>query len=135
MPPGQHAPAVIVLLTDGVSNTGPMPLDIVDQAVDRGVRVYTVGVGSQEGAVLRMEGFAMRVRLDDDTLKRIAQRTDGRYFKAESETDLSHIYENLSTNLVLKAEQTELTAFVTAFAALLLLIAGVLSLLWFNRLP
>ncbi len=77
----------------------------------------------------------MRVRLDEDTLKHIAGKTDGSYFKADSESDLRDIYGNLGTHLVFKPEQTELTAFFTGFAAVLLLVAGMLSLLWFNRLP
>jgi len=132
--PGSY-PALIVLLSDGQSNTGLPPLDIVNQASDRGVRVYTVGVGSPEGTVLRTEGFAIRVRLDEDTLKRIAQQTDASYFKADNETNLLNIYENLGTRLVFKAEQTELTAWFTGMAAVLLTIAGILSLVWFHRLP
>ncbi len=135
VPQGTYAPAVVVLLSDGVSNTGPRPLDIVAQASNRGVRIYTVGVGSPEGAVLRTDGFSMRVRLDEETLKSIADKTGAQYFKADTETDLRNIYENLSTRLVFKAEQTELTAMFTGFAVLLLLIAGTLSLLWFSRLP
>ncbi|MDO8567910.1 MAG: VWA domain-containing protein [Dehalococcoidales bacterium] len=135
VPRGNYAPAIIVLLTDGASNTGPRPLEAAAQAADKGVRVFTVGVGSPQGAVLRTEGFAMRVRLDEDTLKQIAERTGGSYFKAESETDLSQIYENLSTHLVFQIEKSELTVWFTGFAALVLLVAGALSLLWFNRLP
>lgn len=134
-PRGTYAPAVIVLLSDGVSNTGPLPLDAVVQASNRGVRVYTVGVGKPEGTILRLNGYSMRVRLDEATLKRIAEKTDANYFKAESETDLSNIYENLGTHLVFKAEQTEITAGFTGLAAVFLLTAGTLSLLWFNRLP
>ena len=133
--PGSFTTAVVVLLSDGVSNTGPRPLDSAQQAADRGVRVYTVGVGSPEGAVLNLQGYSMRVRLDEETLKRIAEKTDAQYFKAESETDLGKVYADLATRLVLKPEQTELTAWFTAAAALLLLVAGTLSLLWFNRLP
>lgn len=133
--PGSFATAVIILLSDGVSNTGPRPLEAVDQAANRGVRVYTVGVGSPEGAILNLQGYSMRVRLDEETLKRIAEKTDAQYFKAQSETDLSKVYEDLATRLVLKPEQTELTAWFTAAAAVLLLVAGTLSLLWFNRLP
>jgi Ca-activated chloride channel family protein len=73
--------------------------------------------------------------LDEETLKRIAEKTDAKYYKADNETDLRQIYQNLGTQLVFKPEQTELTAAFTAFAAILLIIAGVLSLLWFNKLP
>ena len=126
---------MVVLLSDGESNTGPPPLDVVNQATDRGIRVYTVGIGSPEGVVLRAGGFAIRVRLDEDTLKRIAQQTDGSYYKADNETDLSKIYENLSTSLIFEPKRTELTAWFTGLAALLLVVGVTLSLLWFNRLP
>ena len=135
VPRGTYAPAVVVLLSDGVSNTGPRPLEVADQASDRGVRVYTVGIGSPEGTVLRFEGYSMRVRLDEETLKGMAEKTDASYFKADSETDLQEIYKDLSTALVFRPEQTELTVAFTGLAAALLLIAGTLSLLWFNRLP
>jgi len=128
-------PAVIILLSDGASNTGPRPLEIIGQAADRGVRVYTVGLGSQEGTIIRADGFAIRVRLDEETLKRIAQETGAQYFKAESETDLSDVYGDLGTRLVFKPQQTEVTALFTAAAMVFLLIAGTLSLLWFHRLP
>lgn len=134
VPRGSY-PAIIVLLSDGQSNTGPRPLDVVERAANRGVRVYTVGMGSTQGTVLRSEGFSVRVRLDEETLKRIAEETDASYFKADNETDLHNIYENLGTRLVLKAEQTELTAWFTGLAAVLLAVAGMLSLFWFSRLP
>jgi Ca-activated chloride channel family protein len=135
VPRGTFAPAAIVLLSDGQNNTGPSPLDVIQQAMNRGVRIYTVGVGSPAGTILRTEGRSMRVRLDEDTLKRIAEDTGGTYVRADSETDLRDIYENLSTTLIMKPEQTELTAIVTGGAIVLLLISGVLSMLWFNRLP
>ncbi len=135
LPPGEYAPALVVLLSDGESNVGPNPLDVVDQAANRGVRIYTVGLGSPEGTVLRVQGRSVRVRLDEETLKSIAQSTQGRYYKADTETNLRDIYENLGTRLVFKAEKTELTAVSTGVATVFLLIAGGLSLLWFNRLP
>jgi Ca-activated chloride channel family protein len=50
VPQGAYAPDIIVLLTDGVSNTGPLPLEAAQQAVDRGVRVYTIGFGTANGS-------------------------------------------------------------------------------------
>lgn len=132
---GSYAPAAMVLLSDGQSNAGPRPLDVSRQATNRGVRIYTVGVGSPEGTVLRVEGRSVRVRLDEETLKAIADETDGTYFKADSETDLREIYEGLSSDLVFTTEKTELTFIFTGVAGVFLLGAGVLSLLWFNRLP
>jgi Ca-activated chloride channel homolog len=133
--PGSYTSAVIILLSDGVSNTGPDPLEAVVEASHRGVRVYTVGMGSPEGSVLRIEGYSVRVMLDEATLKEIALETAALYFKAESETDLSNIYGDLSTRVVFKPQQTEITALFTGLAVALLLTAGVLSLLWLNRVP
>jgi Ca-activated chloride channel homolog len=135
VPKGQYASALVVLMTDGENNQFPPPLDIVDQVVNRGIRVYTVGVGSPEGTVLHIRGRSIRTRLDADTLKRIAELTDGVYYQASTETDLRTIYENLSSGLVLRSQRTEITALLTGIAAALLLCAGILSLLWFNRLP
>ncbi|MCX6030298.1 MAG: VWA domain-containing protein [Chloroflexi bacterium] len=135
LPKGVYEPAIIVLLSDGESNRGPRPLDVVEQVAARGIRVYTIGVGSVAGVVLRNQGRSMRVRLDEATLKAVATATDGEYFNASTEKDLHSIYENLSTHLVFKKQQTEITALFTGAAVVLLLIAGTLSLLWFNRLP
>lgn len=135
VPRGQHAPAIVVLLSDGESNVGPRPVDVLEQVANRGVRVYTVGLGSPEGVVLNVQGRNVRVRLDEQVLKRIADETDGDYFRADTEANLKSVYENLSTQLVFKPEQMELTALLTGVASILMLIAGTLSLLWFNRLP
>lgn len=50
VPHGAYAPDIIVVLTDGVSNTGPLPTDAAQQAADRGVRVYTIGFGTANGS-------------------------------------------------------------------------------------
>ncbi len=133
VPKGTYSPAIIVLLSDGENNQFPPPLDIIDQVVDRGVRVFTVGLGSQEGIVLSNHGRSMRTRLDEQTLKKIAGQTDGQYFLASNEEDLRTIYANLGSQLVFRTEQQEITAELAAIAILLLLCAGALSLLWFNR--
>jgi Ca-activated chloride channel homolog len=135
VPKGVYEPAVVVLLTDGESNQGPPPLTIVDQIAARGIRVYTVGIGSVEGTVLRTQGRAIRTRLDEKTLKAVAEATDGTYFNATTEKDLQVIYQNLSTQLVFRKQQSEVTAVFTALAVALSLIGGILSLMWFNRLP
>lgn len=135
MPRGTFAPGIVVLLSDGESNVGPAPLSIIDQAANRGVRVYTVGLGSPEGVVLKVQGRSVRVRLDEATLKKIADDTRADYFQASNESDLKSIYNNLSTSLVFETKQTELTAYVTASATIFFLLAGALSLMWFNRLP
>ena len=97
--------------------------------------MFTVGVGSPGGAVIGIQGRSIRVRLDEATLKRIAEKTGATYSKADSETDLRDVYRQLSTRLVMERERTEITALLTAAAAVILLVGAVLSLLWLGRIP
>lgn len=131
--PGSHSSAAIILLTDGQTTTGPDPIEAAKVAADRGVRVYTVGVGTEHGQIVRGDGWSMHVRLDEETLKTIAKVTKGEYFHAGSATDLKRVYQTLNSRLVLEKKATEVTALFSATAALLALGAGLLSLLWFNR--
>jgi Ca-activated chloride channel family protein len=135
LPKGEYAPAIIVLMTDGENNLPPEPLEVAPQAVQRGIRVFTVGVGSPDGAILKIQGRSVRTRLDEATLKRIAEMTDGEYYNASTETDLKKVYENLGTNVVQRTEQTEITAYFTGVAIALTMLGGLLSLFWFSRLP
>ena len=135
VPGAAKASASIILLTDGQNNQFPPPLAIVDQAISRGIRVYTVGVGTPAGAVLSLEGRSIRTALDETTLKQIAEDTDAQYFLATSDADLKKVYENLSTELVLRTQKTEVTALFTLVAAVFSIVASAFSLLWFNRLP
>jgi Ca-activated chloride channel family protein len=134
VPPGSYNSAVIILLTDGQRTTGPDPIEIAKLAADRGVRVYTVGFGTTSGEVIGFEGWSFRVRLDEETLKTIATMTHGEYFHAGSAADLKKVYETLNSRLSLERKETEVTALFAAAAALLTLLAGLLSLLWFNRI-
>jgi len=136
-PPGGtlNAPATIILLSDGQNNQFPAPLQIIGEAISRGIRVYTVGVGSAQGTILRLQGRQIRTRLDEATLKQIAELTEAEYFNASSSADLREVYEKLSTQLVLREQKTEVTSYLTAIAAVLSILAGAFSLLWFNRLP
>ena len=134
VPPGSYKSAVVILLTDGQTTTGPDPVDAARLAAERGVRVFTVGVGTPDGQILTGEGWSIRVRLDEDALKVIADMTRGEYFFAGNAPDLKKIYEGLNSKLVLEKKETEVTALFTGIAAALTLLAAALSLLWFNRL-
>lgn len=133
VPPGSYQNGAIVLLSDGRRTTGPDPLDAAKMAADRGVRVYTVGFGTPEGASIGFGGWSIYVRLDEETLKAIAEITKGEYFYAGTADDLKKVYERLSSRVILEKKETEITALVTAGAALLMLLAAGLSVLWFNR--
>ncbi len=135
MPKGTYTNAVIVMLTDGENNAPPDPLDAAQVAADRGVRIYTVGIGSAAGTTLHINGFTVHTQLNEPMLQQIAALTGGMYYNAENEQDLHTIYDNLSPQLVIKPEKTEVTAIFAGIGILGLLIGGTISLLWFGRLP
>ena len=125
----------IVLMSDGQSNMGPDPLAMANIAAEHGVRIFTVGVGTPEGATLSSNGWSMRVRLDEDTLKKIATTTRADYYRAGDAAALKKIYSKLSSKLVLEKRQTmEVSALFAALGAALALCAALLSLSWFNRI-
>ena len=134
VPPGSYTSAAIILLTDGQTTTGPNPIEAARMAADRGVRVFTVGIGTPNGEILGSEGWSMRVRLDEESLKTIANVTHGEYFYASNAMDLKKVYESLNTRLALETRQTEVTALLAAAAAVITLLAAFLSMLWFNRI-
>ena len=133
VPPGSYTSAAIILLSDGQTTTGPNPIEAARMAADRGVRIYTVGIGTPNGEILGSEGWSMRVRLDEESLKTIANVTHGEYFYASNAKDLKKVYESLNTRLALETRQTEITALLAAAAAVITLLAAFLSMLWFNR--
>jgi Ca-activated chloride channel family protein len=131
--PGSFSSAAIILLTDGQTTSGPDPVDAARLAAARGVRVFTVGVGTPNGQIVTGEGWSMRVRLDEEPLKLIADLTRAEYFYAGSAVDLKKIYESLTSRFVLERKETEITAIFSALAAAAVLLSATLSLLWFNR--
>ncbi len=134
LPPGSNTNAVIILLTDGQATTGPDPVEAARKAAERGVRVFTVGLGSREGTIVGFGGRSMRVQLDEEGLQKIADITRGQYFRANTAADLKTIYKSLNTQLIMETKKTEITAFFSAAAAVFALLAAGLSLLWFNRI-
>ncbi|HET6262520.1 MAG TPA: VWA domain-containing protein [Chloroflexia bacterium] len=135
VPKGTYTSAVIVLLTDGENNQEPDPLEAAQAAADRGVRIHTVGVGSTAGATLRIEGFSVRSRLDEETLQRISEMTGGTYYNAANEEDLHAIYDNLDPELAIKPQKMEMTSLFAGAGILILILGSTLSLLWLGRLP
>jgi Ca-activated chloride channel homolog len=133
VPPGSYNSAAVIMLTDGQRTTGPDPLDAAKMAAERGIRVYTVGIGTTSGEVIGFEGWSMRVRLDEETLKNISVLTQGEYFYAGTAEDLKKVYESLSSRMVVERKETELSAFFAGFGALLAVLAAGLSVWWFGR--
>jgi Ca-activated chloride channel homolog len=134
VPPGSYGSAVIVLLTDGTNTSGPDPVEAAKTAADRGVRVYTVGIGTASGTTVTMEGWSMNVRLDEATLKQVAGITRAEYFFTTDAGELKRIYDTLNSRFVMEKKETEITVFFSAAATLLGLLAAALSVLWFRRI-
>jgi Ca-activated chloride channel homolog len=147
VPKGAYAPDIIVLLTDGVATTGMPPLDAAQQAADRGLRVYTIGFGTENGSPQFADpggfgggrgggqfGRGFRRGIDEDTLKQIADMTGGRYYAASSASELLKVFQSLPTSLITKHEVTEISVAFAAGGALLVALALALALRW-NPLP
>jgi len=148
--PGQFAPHIIVLLTDGASNTGPSPQLAAQQAAARGIRVYTIGFGTEQGGEMPNcnpgyvgreppGGFGMgggmawgqfRRGIDEETLKQVAAMTSAQYYPAESLEELLQAFRDVPTQLIAKYETMEISAVFVALAALLAGLAFVLALRW-----
>jgi Ca-activated chloride channel family protein len=132
-PQGWYPSAVIVLFSDGENNEVPDPLFVTDLAVDLGVRVYTVGVGSKEGTTINVDGMSIHTQLDEAILSQIASTSGGRYYFSGDEEELDRIYNDLEPTLSIKPEELELTSLFAGFGLLTFLIGGALSFLWFGR--
>jgi Ca-activated chloride channel family protein len=156
VPRGAYAPAIIVVLTDGASNTGPVPVEAAQEAAARGVRVYTIGFGTEDPNSERPPcgfnlignepseapgfggtfggggggGGGFRRAIDEDTLIAVAEATGGTYYPAESAAELHEVFVNLPTNLITKSEIMEISVIFVAAAAVLIALAILLAQAW-----
>jgi Ca-activated chloride channel family protein len=151
-PAAEFVPHIIVLLTDGASNAGPFPLIAAEQAAMRGIRVYTIGYGTTNGNSI-MDcgsnfsgdpfggggfgpifggggGGGFRRDIDEDTLRQVADLTGGEYYAATSAGELEDVLQNLPTYVIITEQTIEISAFFTAIAAFLAILAMIFSLLW-----
>jgi Ca-activated chloride channel family protein len=154
VPKGAYAPAIIILLTDGVSNVGPLPMDAAQQAADRGIRVYTIGFGTDANESIpncgrgsqgggnafgngggnpfggggNLGGF--RRGIDEETLKQVADLTGGAYYPAASANELQKVFQNLPIYLITQHETMEISVAFTALGVFLAALAILLSFAW-----
>ncbi len=151
LPEGQYVPAIIVLLTDGVSTTGIHPLEAAIMAQQRGVRVYTIGFGTTNNTSPMDCSFSspysfdqfggsqffggggggqFRREIDEETLRMVSGMTGGEYHLAESAAELQKIFDSLPTQIFTVTETTEISVFFVLFAAAFILLAIALALIW-----
>lgn len=155
---GLFQPDIVVLLTDGSSNHGADPLVAAQAALDRGIRVYTIGFGTQEDATFvctqaQLGGIgyasafggsgtlvesgagsapddAFRIALDEETLRSVATLTEGEYYFAESAEELLDVFAEVPSHLDTINALTEVSAIFTGFGAVLLAAAFLVSQRW-----
>lgn len=132
---GRNVPATILVLSDGETNRGVPSADAALAARELEVPVYSIGVGTEEGVLARDGDQLIRIRLNRAELETLAQATGGRYFESTTSESLEEVYRNMGSSLGFREERKELTAQVAALAAVFLVAAAALSLLWFQRLP
>ena len=133
--PGSYPSAAIILLTDGRRTTGIDTLEAAKMAADRGVRIHVVGLGSaSDSTAATGEGLPIYLQLDEPTLREVARMTGGEYHHAGTAEKLRSVYETLGSRMAVETRETELTGLLSLAAALFMLGAGVLSVVWFRRL-
>jgi Ca-activated chloride channel family protein len=157
VPDGEFAPAIIVLLTDGRSNAGPEPLEAAQQAIDRGLRVYTIGFGTADGGERSPDcaprfigreprdlgfgggfgsGFGgggggnFRRAIDEETLRDVAELTVGEYHLAEDADQLNRVFADLPTALIVRQEVVEVSVAFVGLGGLLAAAALLLGRAW-----
>ena len=133
--PMENESAVIVLLTDGENNMEPDPIEAAQFAADRGIQIHTIAIGSVEGTVVTVNGITVFTQVNEEGLQQISELTGGLYFNAQNEEELAEVYESIEPNFVFDPEETEVTAVFAGISILILLFGGMLSLLWFSRVP
>lgn len=158
-PVEDYQPDIIVLLTDGANTAGQRPLDAAQQAAGRGIRVYTIGFGTENPGQMVCSpqqiggsgyegwggfgggggwggggGYPRYLLLDEPTLEGMAELTGGEYYRAESAEQLLDVFLNLPSQVVLQKQTTEISVLFSSLGAILLTLAVALSLAWFGRL-
>ncbi|NBQ81321.1 MAG: VWA domain-containing protein [Betaproteobacteria bacterium] len=126
--PGSRENAVLVLLADGDSNFGPPPLDMAAIARAWGLRIYCIGIGTPAGVIVRSEGVAARVRLEDKTLRAVALATGAEYFAVDEQPAVKRIFGSLSGRIGLKKKkQIEVTHWFAVLGSLLMMAGALLN--------
>jgi Ca-activated chloride channel homolog len=153
---GGFVPDIVVLLTDGANTRGIAPLDAVPFAVERRVRIYTIGFGTSQPTALactaeQLGGDTQRfgapgtgfgpgggfggggrspLRADNATLEQVAERTGGMFYSAQDAPQLRRVFTDLPKDVTVQKEPREVTAPFVALGALLAAVAVGASIKW-----
>ena len=128
---------IIILMTDGVNNAGFLdPKTAAEIAADLGIKVYTIGIGTNGNALFPYDyapngGFLykmMPVQIDEQLMKQIAQKTGGKYFRATDNSGLERIYKEINKLEKTKVDELKFVNYDEKFHPLVWL-AGLLLLI------
>ncbi len=133
---GDTPPARIVLMSDGETTVGRADEDAIEAAQQAGIAVSTIAFGTDRGEILLPEeDIIFPVPVNRDKLQVIADSTGGQFFAASSTSELAQVYENIGSQISFETIQDEISPSYTGIGLALLALSGLLSLLWFSRLP
>jgi Ca-activated chloride channel family protein len=133
----KHAPAAVVLLSDGAANSGPDAVGVARTAGHERIPIYTVALGTPNGVLANPDPYGPPIAVppDPQLMAQIAQVSGARTFNAQTADQLSSIYKTLGRQLGSVARKREITVYF-AVAGLVLLVAAVaVSTRWLGRLP
>lgn len=131
---GYWGSATIVLLSDGEDTGGPDAVAAAELAGDAGVHIETIGVGTEQGTTIEVDGFQVATALNADLLTQVAESTAGSYHQAGDAQALDNIYQSLDLRITTQPKFVELTGVAVGVALLLLMIGGILMIRWFGRI-
>ncbi|WP_420593484.1 VWA domain-containing protein [Deinococcus sp.] len=132
---GPFPPGAVLLLSDGISNRGGDPLIAAKFAQTHEVKVYTVALGKEGGAVSQIGGQTVFVPFDAQGLQRLAQLTGGEFLSTTDPEALGQLTRNLGTEVRWASTELILSAPLAGLAVLLLIMVGALSFASYRRLP
>jgi Ca-activated chloride channel family protein len=127
-------PARIVLLSDGGNNSGRDPLASAADAVQAKVPVHTISVGTSSGYLDR-GGRPIRVPVDGETLRAVAEATGGGFHEAATSAELHAVYDKIGRSVGYRTERQDVSAWFIGFGLLMAVGAATGSMVWFSRLP
>ena len=133
----RHAPAAIVLLSDGAANAGPDSVTVARQAGSDRIPIYTVALGTPNGTLANPDplGPPIPVPPDPQLMAQIAQASGARTFNAQSADQLSSIYKRLGSELGTVTRKREITVVFAIAGLMALALAAAGSTRWLGRLP
>jgi Ca-activated chloride channel family protein len=126
-------PARLVLLSDGFNTAGRSPAASVQAALDAEMPVSTIAYGTP-GGVIGNGARTQSAPADDNTLRMLAEETDGHFYRAESGAELDQVYEDIGSAIGWRTETTLVTTPLVLLGLALAITATALSLRWFSRL-